>query len=125
MGYDYKDGELMRIAFAMYLDVLEYYYKFKSVQEKVIAREATHDNKGPSTANQDRSKSDSEAPVNEESMSTQYALFAGSDWLGMKKLHKRRRFDFKQAAKALEEANRSVLKKSSRPNLVYRSVLDC
>ncbi|KAJ0567304.1 putative transcription factor & chromatin remodeling ARID family [Helianthus annuus] len=29
MGHDYEDGEYMRIVYAMYLDVLIYYYKFK------------------------------------------------------------------------------------------------
>ncbi|KAJ0794603.1 putative transcription factor interactor and regulator CCHC(Zn) family [Helianthus annuus] len=31
MGHDYEDGEYMRIVYAMYLDVLIYYYKFKPV----------------------------------------------------------------------------------------------
>ncbi|KAF5813515.1 putative transcription factor & chromatin remodeling ARID family [Helianthus annuus] len=39
MGYEYHDGEFMRIIYAMYLDVLVYYYRFKSVQEKVIDKE--------------------------------------------------------------------------------------
>ncbi|KAJ0703114.1 putative transcription factor & chromatin remodeling ARID family [Helianthus annuus] len=28
MGYEYHDGEFMRIIYAMYLDVLVYYYRF-------------------------------------------------------------------------------------------------
>ncbi|KAJ0780502.1 putative transcription factor & chromatin remodeling ARID family [Helianthus annuus] len=40
IGFYYNDGELMRIAYAMYLDVLEYYYKFKRVQEKAITKDA-------------------------------------------------------------------------------------
>ncbi|MFS7927992.1 putative transcription factor & chromatin remodeling ARID family [Helianthus anomalus] len=67
MGYDYDDGELMRIIFVMYLDVLVYYYKFKSVQEKAIAKEATRNDEGPSTATQERCRSDGDAPVDEES----------------------------------------------------------
>ncbi|KAJ0810228.1 putative transcription factor & chromatin remodeling ARID family [Helianthus annuus] len=39
MGYDYSGGELMRIMYAMYLDVLAYYYKFKSTQQKVHEKE--------------------------------------------------------------------------------------
>ncbi|MFS7988548.1 putative transcription factor & chromatin remodeling ARID family [Helianthus anomalus] len=35
MGHDYQDGEFIRIIYAMYLDVLIYYYKFKSVQDDV------------------------------------------------------------------------------------------
>ncbi|KAF5806768.1 putative transcription factor & chromatin remodeling ARID family [Helianthus annuus] len=35
MGHDYQDGEFMRIIYAMYSDVLIYYYKFKSVQDDV------------------------------------------------------------------------------------------
>ncbi|KAF5757198.1 putative transcription factor interactor and regulator CCHC(Zn) family [Helianthus annuus] len=31
MGYEYHDGEFMRIIYAMYLDVLVYYHKFKAV----------------------------------------------------------------------------------------------
>ncbi|KAJ0794558.1 putative transcription factor & chromatin remodeling ARID family [Helianthus annuus] len=38
MIYDYNDGELMRIMFAMYLDVLVYYYKFKTIQENVMEK---------------------------------------------------------------------------------------
>ncbi|KAM0000128.1 putative transcription factor & chromatin remodeling ARID family [Helianthus debilis subsp. tardiflorus] len=32
MGFDYQDGELMRLMYEMYLDVLVYYYRFKSTQ---------------------------------------------------------------------------------------------
>ncbi|MFS8006537.1 hypothetical protein Hanom_Chr14g01250351 [Helianthus anomalus] len=39
MGYDYHDGEFMRIIYAMYLDVLVYYHKFKTVQGRVIDNE--------------------------------------------------------------------------------------
>ncbi|KAJ0692906.1 putative transcription factor & chromatin remodeling ARID family [Helianthus annuus] len=35
MGHDYQDGEFMRIIYAMYLDVLIYYYKIKSIQVDV------------------------------------------------------------------------------------------
>ncbi|KAF5818920.1 putative transcription factor & chromatin remodeling ARID family [Helianthus annuus] len=39
MGFEYHDGEFMRIIYAMYLDVLIYYYKFKTVQGRVIDKE--------------------------------------------------------------------------------------
>ncbi|MFS7911890.1 putative transcription factor & chromatin remodeling ARID family [Helianthus anomalus] len=46
IDFDYNDGDLMRIAYAMCLDVLEYYHKFKSVQEKackVVFLQRTHE----------------------------------------------------------------------------------
>ncbi|MFS8032322.1 putative transcription factor & chromatin remodeling ARID family [Helianthus anomalus] len=43
MGYEYKDGEYMRIVYAMYLDVLVYYYKFKDIQEKACDAERMTD----------------------------------------------------------------------------------
>ncbi|MFS7934540.1 putative transcription factor & chromatin remodeling ARID family [Helianthus anomalus] len=114
MGYDYTDGEFMRIMYAMYLDVLVYYYKFKIVQEKAMKKEADEDIAGPSVRDQERRRSVSD--VQEDDAKQYFALFAGSDWHGMKKLHKRRRFDFGQAARALDEANKSVLKNSSKLN---------
>ncbi|MFS7974419.1 putative transcription factor & chromatin remodeling ARID family [Helianthus anomalus] len=100
MGYDYGDGELMRIMYAMYLDVLM----------------VEHD-EGPSDSDQERRKSDGD--VQDEETIHHYALFAGNDWEGMKKMQKRRRrFDFKQAMKAMDEANRSVLMHSSKHNQV-------
>ncbi|MFS7985853.1 hypothetical protein Hanom_Chr11g01003521 [Helianthus anomalus] len=48
MGYEYNDGEFMRIIYDMYLDVLVYYYKFKGVQEKVIDKQVIESNEGPS-----------------------------------------------------------------------------
>ncbi|KAF5808146.1 putative transcription factor & chromatin remodeling ARID family [Helianthus annuus] len=38
-GFEYEDGEYMRLIYAMYLDVLVYYYKFKLTQEKAIGIE--------------------------------------------------------------------------------------
>ncbi|KAJ0853686.1 putative transcription factor interactor and regulator CCHC(Zn) family [Helianthus annuus] len=112
MGYDYNDGELMRIIFAMYLDVLVYYYKFKTIQENVKEKEMIRSDEGPSTNSRERSKSEGNAQ--EEETIQHYALFAGNDWHGMKKMQKRRRFDFKQAAKAVDEANQSVLQISTK-----------
>ncbi|KAJ0792960.1 putative transcription factor & chromatin remodeling ARID family [Helianthus annuus] len=127
MGYDYSDGELMRIMYAMYLDVLVYYYKFKSTQQKVHEKETVissenvsgsrsyscrHD---PVADRRERTKSEGCIPEKE---GDHYALFAGNDWHGMKKLQKRRRFDFKQVEKAMDEANRSVLMHSRKHNQV-------
>ncbi|KAJ0766332.1 putative transcription factor & chromatin remodeling ARID family [Helianthus annuus] len=39
IGYEYEDGEYMRLIYAMYLDVLVYYYKFKTTQEKALDKE--------------------------------------------------------------------------------------
>ncbi|KAJ0545783.1 putative transcription factor & chromatin remodeling ARID family [Helianthus annuus] len=39
MGFDYQDGEFMRLMYAMYLDVLVYYYKFKSTRQNVFEKE--------------------------------------------------------------------------------------
>ncbi|KAM0055468.1 putative transcription factor & chromatin remodeling ARID family [Helianthus debilis subsp. tardiflorus] len=38
-GFDYQDGEFMRLMYAMYLDVLVYYYKFKTTQLNVSEKE--------------------------------------------------------------------------------------
>ncbi|KAJ0854249.1 putative protein kinase RLK-Pelle-L-LEC family [Helianthus annuus] len=38
-GFEYEDGEYMRLIYAMYLDVLVYYYKFKTTQERAIGKE--------------------------------------------------------------------------------------
>ncbi|MFS7970675.1 putative transcription factor & chromatin remodeling ARID family [Helianthus anomalus] len=35
LGFKYQDGDFIRVIYAMYLDVLIYYYRFKSIQEKV------------------------------------------------------------------------------------------
>ncbi|KAM0057370.1 putative transcription factor & chromatin remodeling ARID family [Helianthus debilis subsp. tardiflorus] len=127
MGYDYGDGELMRIMYAMYLDFLVYYYKFKTTQQKVIENEIVKSDEGvsgsqcyfnhqyPSANRRERTRSEGCIPEEE---GDHYALFAGNDWHRMKKLHKRRRFDFKQAVKVVDKANRSVLMHSLKHNQV-------
>ncbi|KAJ0672864.1 putative transcription factor & chromatin remodeling ARID family [Helianthus annuus] len=47
IGYEYHDGEFIRIMHAMYLDVLVYYYKFKTVQGRVIDKEVLEQDEGP------------------------------------------------------------------------------
>ncbi|KAJ0592215.1 putative transcription factor & chromatin remodeling ARID family [Helianthus annuus] len=39
IGFDYSEGKYMRLLYAMYLDVIIYYYKYKSVQEHANQRE--------------------------------------------------------------------------------------
>ncbi|MFS7944728.1 putative transcription factor & chromatin remodeling ARID family [Helianthus anomalus] len=117
MGYEYHDGEFMRIIYAMYLDVLVYYYKFKTVQGIVIDKEVIKEGEGSSDARHERRKSAGD--VQDEEAIHHYALFAGNDWEGAMKVQKKRhRFDFKQAMKALDEANQSVLMYAYKHNQV-------
>ncbi|KAJ0437256.1 putative transcription factor & chromatin remodeling ARID family [Helianthus annuus] len=98
MGYDYQDGEFMRIMYAMYLDVLVYYYKFKTTQQNVSDRRTV--NRGESISqNQNYSEIRGEVAGQKEGATSDgcipeegehYALFAGNDWNGMKNLQKRR-----------------------------------
>ncbi|KAJ0716396.1 putative transcription factor & chromatin remodeling ARID family [Helianthus annuus] len=44
LGFGYEDADYMRIVYAMYLDVLEYYYKFKTVQDVAQVKEMINDN---------------------------------------------------------------------------------
>ncbi|KAJ0884832.1 putative transcription factor & chromatin remodeling ARID family [Helianthus annuus] len=41
MGFEYCDGDFMRLMYAMYLDVLVYYHKYKIIQTKVQEKEVT------------------------------------------------------------------------------------
>ncbi|MFS7901007.1 hypothetical protein Hanom_Chr00s160199g01825091 [Helianthus anomalus] len=77
MGYEYDDGELMRIMNAMYLDVLVYYYKFKTVQGKAIDKKMVEQDKGSSDLWHERRKSDGD--IQDEEAIHHYALFAGND----------------------------------------------
>ncbi|MFS7905195.1 putative transcription factor & chromatin remodeling ARID family [Helianthus anomalus] len=43
MGFDYHDREFMRLMYAMYFDMLIYYYKFKSTQQKVAEKDIVED----------------------------------------------------------------------------------
>ncbi|KAJ0821234.1 putative transcription factor & chromatin remodeling ARID family [Helianthus annuus] len=129
IGFEYEDGEYMRLIYAMYLDVLVYYYKFKTTQEKALDKEEVK-----KVADPRQSKSDAEemeetdedqvkddCSMNAGAASTNadhYAFFAGNDWNGMKKLNMRRRFDFNRAKAAVDDANISVLKNSRKPNYV-------
>ncbi|KAF5774905.1 putative transcription factor & chromatin remodeling ARID family [Helianthus annuus] len=124
MGFEYHDGEFMRLMYAMYLDVLVYYYKFKSTQQRVYEKETlknvvdvrrsrsqADDKQGTAT---DQMEGNSRSDYIMEQEREHYAFFAGNDWHGMRGLQKRRRFDFKQAEKAVNKAKRSVLMHSRK-----------
>ncbi|MFS7943720.1 putative transcription factor & chromatin remodeling ARID family [Helianthus anomalus] len=112
LGFDYQDGDYIRIIYAMYLDVLEYYYKFKSVQEDVHVKEMVNGEAEFKGGHHRRSKSAEVAAVNDHDIgdTTQFALFTrkGSedDWNVHKK---RKRFNFDHVKKAVDDANRSVI----------------
>ncbi|KAJ0950573.1 putative transcription factor interactor and regulator CCHC(Zn) family [Helianthus annuus] len=84
LGFEYKDGDYMRITYAMYLDVLEYYYKFKSVQEAVHVKQMV--NEGAEFSGDAYRKTCSEGTNQNEQAdnvhagvdATQFALFAGN-----------------------------------------------
>ncbi|MFS7928314.1 putative transcription factor & chromatin remodeling ARID family [Helianthus anomalus] len=111
MGHDYEDGEYMRIVYAMYLDVLIYYYKFKSIQDNVRNEETQGTARTVDAAGDGGRRIVSTGGIPDDDRE-HFALFAGNNWNGMKKIQKRRRFDFRQAEKAVNEANRSVLMNS-------------
>ncbi|KAJ0804392.1 hypothetical protein HanPI659440_Chr02g0037511 [Helianthus annuus] len=48
VGYEYDIVELMRTLYAMYQDILIYYYKFRAVQGKAIDKEMVEQDKGSS-----------------------------------------------------------------------------
>ncbi|MFS7985852.1 hypothetical protein Hanom_Chr11g01003511 [Helianthus anomalus] len=74
-------------------------------------------NEGQSEINHERRRSDGD--VRDEEAYQHYGLFAGNDWEGVMKMQKkRRRFDFNQARKAVDEANRSVLMYAAKHNQV-------
>ncbi|KAJ0716656.1 putative transcription factor & chromatin remodeling ARID family [Helianthus annuus] len=120
LGFEYKYGDYMRITYAMYLDVLEYYYRFKSVQEVVHVKEMVNDGAESSGGRHRKTRSagaaHDEAAGNDRNGadSTQFALFAGNGWEDDWNLHKRRkRFNFSYVKKAVEDANRSVMQQGS------------
>ncbi|KAM0021923.1 putative transcription factor & chromatin remodeling ARID family [Helianthus debilis subsp. tardiflorus] len=123
MGLEYKDGDFIRIIYAMYLDTLEYYYKFKMVQQKVHDKRVMNEEAEFSKEDHRRTNSlggcnDAAGGVHHEVEPTQVAFFAGirdDNWNQMKK---RKRFNFNQARWAVEEANRSVMKQAHKHNQV-------
>ncbi|MFS7945669.1 putative ARID DNA-binding domain superfamily [Helianthus anomalus] len=83
----------------------------------VVKREGGHKNVTSNNLWAVRGRTRSEGCIPEEE-GDHYALFTGNDWHEMKNLQKRRRFDFKQAVKAVDEANRSVLMHPLKHNQV-------
>ncbi|KAJ0771208.1 putative transcription factor & chromatin remodeling ARID family [Helianthus annuus] len=133
MGFEYSDGEFMRLMYAMYLDVLIYCHKFKTIQTNVHVKEVMEEKEsltGKMNPRGSRSEGDlAEQVVGHvvkdkdsqevvESQSEHYALFTGNDWQGIKRLNTRRRFDFNRAKVAVDDANNSVLKHSRKHNYV-------
>ncbi|KAJ0755590.1 putative transcription factor & chromatin remodeling ARID family [Helianthus annuus] len=114
LGYEYKDGEYMRTVYAMYLDVLVYYYRFKDVQAKVNNSERMKEKDTPECS---LGRSISAEEIKEVTEMDHYAFYAGNSWEGAWNTHKKRRkFNFNQARKAVEEANESVLKFAAKRN---------
>ncbi|KAF5795139.1 putative transcription factor & chromatin remodeling ARID family [Helianthus annuus] len=128
MGFEYHDGEFMRLMYAMYLDVLIYYHKFKSTQTKVFEKEMVKsvvdprrsrsegDDKQETVADQMERNTRSDDAAEHEG--EHYAFYAGKDWQGMKKLQKRRKIDLKQVKMVVDDVNRSVLMHSHKYNYV-------
>ncbi|MFS7928050.1 putative transcription factor & chromatin remodeling ARID family [Helianthus anomalus] len=130
MGFEYSDGELMRLMYAMYLDVLVYYYKFKTIQSKACEKEIT-DVKEVSVSKmdlrssrsegedikQDEGEDDSQEVVG--SPKEHYAFFTNDGWNEIKTRRRiRRTFDFNRARTTMDEANESVLKHSRKHDYV-------
>ncbi|MFS7920029.1 hypothetical protein Hanom_Chr03g00219501 [Helianthus anomalus] len=110
----------MRIIYAMYLDVLEYYYKFKLVQGDVHLKEMVNDGAESSEGLHRKTKSarnvydDAAGDDHNDADTTQFALFAGKGWEDDWNVHKKRkRFNFNHMKKAVEDANRSVMQQGS------------
>ncbi|MFS7938414.1 hypothetical protein Hanom_Chr05g00439421 [Helianthus anomalus] len=106
LGFDWGEGYDMRVMYAEFLDVLVYNYiknkKFSAVSCQDVVRNA-----GTTIARE-------EVVITSTTMKqvqdlADYAMYAGSNWRGMKRLMKRT-FNFERAAKSVHEANQSVLK---------------
>ncbi|KAJ0798694.1 putative transcription factor interactor and regulator CCHC(Zn) family [Helianthus annuus] len=130
MGFEYSDGELMRLIYVMYLDVLVYYYKFKIIQSKVCEKE-TADEKEVLITKMDlrSSRSEGEDVKHDKgeddgqevagSPKEHYVFFTNDGWNEIKRRTQiRRTFDFNRARAAMDAANESVLKYSRKPDYV-------
>ncbi|KAJ0750288.1 putative transcription factor & chromatin remodeling ARID family [Helianthus annuus] len=80
--------------------------------EKEIAEDAAEVRRSRSLDNQEGTRRNNAAEQDGE----HYAFYVGNDWHRLKKLQKRRKFDFKQAEKAVNEAKRSVMMHSRKNN---------
>ncbi|MFS7984386.1 putative transcription factor & chromatin remodeling ARID family [Helianthus anomalus] len=118
MGLEYSDGE-MRLMYAMYLDVLVYYYKVKSTKDVAAEKEIKEDievKRRTRSMEMEASTSMQSREEQEQAADEHYAFFAANDWYGLKQLKQRKKFDFKRAEKAVKEANESVQKYSRKEN---------
>ncbi|KAJ0866104.1 putative transcription factor & chromatin remodeling ARID family [Helianthus annuus] len=83
-GFEFEDGEYMRLIYAMYLDVLVYYYKVKITQETAFRME-NEKVEDPRECKSDGEKEIAECSSSEratEKEVSHYALYAGGvDWL--------------------------------------------
>ncbi|KAF5811138.1 putative transcription factor & chromatin remodeling ARID family [Helianthus annuus] len=134
MGFEYGDGEFMRLMYAMYLDVLVYYHKFKTtqakVQEKVVAevketKMHTVELRGSKSEGDDETGTVADCTEkikgscdDARNDTDHFAFYAGNDWQGMRRLHTRRKFDFNRAKVAMDDANKSILMHSFKQNYV-------
>ncbi|KAJ0583015.1 putative transcription factor & chromatin remodeling ARID family [Helianthus annuus] len=113
MGLDYNDGELVRLMYAMYLDVLVYYYKIKSTQQAAAEKdikEGVADTRRTKSMVMNEGTSMQSVAEQGGTAEEHYAFFTGNDWYGLKWLQQRNKFDFKRAENAVKEANDSVMK---------------
>ncbi|MFS7901075.1 putative transcription factor & chromatin remodeling ARID family [Helianthus anomalus] len=117
LGFGYEDGDYMRVTYTMYLDILEYYYKFKTVQGKVQDKGMVFEEGESSTGCLRRPKSASEVQQ-EPAGPAQVALFAGIDDDDWNQVKKRKRFNFNYARCVVEEANWSVMEQARKHNQV-------
>ncbi|MFS8010305.1 putative transcription factor interactor and regulator CCHC(Zn) family [Helianthus anomalus] len=117
LGFDYDDGDYMRVIYAMYLDILEYYYKFKTIQGNVQDKKVVLEEGGSSTGFHRGARSADEVHP-QSADSGQVALFAGVDDDDWNQGKKRKRFNFNYARWAVEEANRSVMEQACKHNQV-------
>ncbi|MFS7913249.1 hypothetical protein Hanom_Chr02g00139631 [Helianthus anomalus] len=116
MGFEWEEGYMMRVTYATYLDVLEYNYKKYKIKEKVNGSETKQDEVGTST---EIHRSRSEDRMHEkrsrmEEANMEAKAYRGSDWRVMKRLGKRKIFDFNQVKKAMSEANNSLPRRPTR-----------
>ncbi|KAJ0567087.1 putative transcription factor interactor and regulator CCHC(Zn) family [Helianthus annuus] len=117
LGFDYDDGDYMRVIYAMYLDILEYYYKYKTTQGNVQDKKVVHEEGGSSTGFHREARS-ADNGYSQSAVSGQVALFAGVDDDDWNQGKKRKRFNFNYARWAVEEANRSVMEQTFKHNQV-------
>ncbi|KAM0011504.1 putative transcription factor interactor and regulator CCHC(Zn) family [Helianthus debilis subsp. tardiflorus] len=117
LGFDYGDGDYMRTIYAMYLDILEYYYNFKQFQRKVQDKEIVVE-EGRFTGSHQEVSTNAEEAQQVSAEMEQAVLFTRIDDENWNKGKRRKRFNFDYARWAVEEANQSVLDRSRKHNLV-------